>query len=62
MVLLLLLLLLCWPEVHLSKNLEVVGATLQPYMLEASRVAGDLPVGEFTYHVRPSFWKNYGNT
>lgn len=38
-------------EVHLSKNLEVVGATLQPYMLEASRVAGDLPVGEFTYHV-----------
>lgn len=38
-------------EVQLSHNLEVVGATLQPYMLEASRVAGDLPVGERTYHI-----------
>lgn len=38
-------------EVQLSPALEVVGATLQPYMLEASRVAGDLPEGERTYHV-----------
>lgn len=38
-------------EVHLSTEYEVVGATLTPYMLEASRVAGDLPLGERTYHV-----------
>mmetsp|Transcript_101227 Transcript_101227/g.179801 ORF Transcript_101227/g.179801 Transcript_101227/m.179801 type:complete len:1288 (-) Transcript_101227:141-4004(-) len=38
-------------EVHLAADGEVVGATLQPYMLEASRVAGDLPQGERTYHV-----------
>merc|ERR1719399_977856 len=38
-------------EVHLSKESEVVGATLQPYMLEASRVAGAMPQGERTYHV-----------
>jgi len=38
-------------EVHLSTEYEVVGATLTPYMLEASRVAGDLPQGERTYHV-----------
>lgn len=38
-------------EVHLSATSEVVGATLQPYMLEASRVAGELPEGERTYHV-----------
>mmetsp|Transcript_100673 Transcript_100673/g.259962 ORF Transcript_100673/g.259962 Transcript_100673/m.259962 type:complete len:1419 (-) Transcript_100673:242-4498(-) len=38
-------------EVHLSAESEVVGATLQPYMLEASRVSGDLPQGERTYHV-----------
>jgi len=35
-------------EVHLSAQGEVLGATLQPYMLEASRVAGDLPPGERT--------------
>ena len=33
-------------EVHLSGESEVVGATLTPYMLEASRVAGELPEGE----------------
>lgn len=38
-------------EVHLANDSEVIGATLQPYMLEASRVAGDLPAGERTYHV-----------
>jgi len=38
-------------EVHLSADGEVVGATLRPYMLEASRVAGNLPSGERTYHV-----------
>jgi len=38
-------------EVYLSPDNEVLGATLQPYMLEASRVAGDLPQGERTYHV-----------
>lgn len=38
-------------EVHLTQDLQVVGATLQPYMLEASRVAGNLPQGERTYHV-----------
>ncbi|CAE8741661.1 unnamed protein product, partial [Polarella glacialis] len=38
-------------EVHMSADSEVVGATLQPYMLEASRVAGDLPDGERTYHI-----------
>lgn len=39
-------------EVYLSEpNNEVCGATLQPYMLEASRVAGVLPPGERTYHV-----------
>lgn len=38
-------------EVHLSAESEVIGATLQPYMLEASRVAGNLVTGERTYHV-----------
>lgn len=38
-------------EVHLSANCEVVGATLRPYMLEASRVVGSLAPGERTYHV-----------
>lgn len=38
-------------EVHLAKTAEVVGATLRPYMLEASRVSGDLPRGERTYHI-----------
>lgn len=38
-------------EVHLAASGEVVGATLQPYMLEASRVSGDLPQGERTYHI-----------
>jgi len=38
-------------EVYLSNDCEVVGAALQPYMLEASRVSGDLPQGERTYHV-----------
>lgn len=38
-------------EVHLSADNEVVGATLTPYMLEASRVSGDLPTGERTYHI-----------
>lgn len=38
-------------EVHLSAENEVVGATLTPYMLEASRVSGDLPTGERTYHI-----------
>jgi myosin heavy subunit len=38
-------------EVHLSAEGAVLGATLQPYMLEASRVAGDLPQGERAYHV-----------
>eukprot|EP00933_Yihiella_yeosuensis_P051032 TRINITY_DN48861_c0_g1_i1.p1 TRINITY_DN48861_c0_g1~~TRINITY_DN48861_c0_g1_i1.p1 ORF type:complete len:1377 (+),score=302.16 TRINITY_DN48861_c0_g1_i1:47-4177(+) len=38
-------------EVHVSAESEVVGATLTPYMLEASRVSGDLPTGERTYHV-----------
>jgi myosin-5 len=38
-------------EVHLAPDFQVVGATLQPYMLEASRVSGDLPQGERTYHV-----------
>eukprot|EP00971_Amphidinium_carterae_P291026 5779221-Amphidinium_carterae.1 len=32
-------------EVHMSADLEVVGASLTPYMLEASRVAGALPEG-----------------
>mmetsp|Transcript_13867 Transcript_13867/g.25492 ORF Transcript_13867/g.25492 Transcript_13867/m.25492 type:complete len:1236 (+) Transcript_13867:41-3748(+) len=38
-------------EVHMSADLQVIGASLQPYMLEASRVAGALPEGEDTYHV-----------
>ncbi|CAJ1341138.1 unnamed protein product, partial [Effrenium voratum] len=38
-------------EVHLTLDGAVLGATLQPYMLEASRVSGDLPPGERTYHV-----------
>lgn len=38
-------------EVHLARSGEVLGATLRPYMLEASRVSGDLPAGERTYHV-----------
>merc|ERR1740129_1212299 len=38
-------------DVHFSAANQVVGATLQPYMLEASRVAGKLPEGERTYHI-----------
>lgn len=38
-------------EVYLSPQEEVLGATLQPYMLEASRVSGELAKGECTYHV-----------
>jgi len=38
-------------EVHLADGGEVAGATLQPYMLEASRVVGERPHGERTYHV-----------
>merc|ERR1740129_2470269 len=38
-------------DVHFSAANQVVGATLQPYMLEASRVAGKLPDGERTYHI-----------
>lgn len=38
-------------EVFLSSDCRVVGATLRPYMLETSRVAGHLPEGERTYHV-----------
>ena len=38
-------------EVHISSSREILGATLQPYMLESSRVAGSLPKFERTYHV-----------
>lgn len=38
-------------EVYFSGEKEVIGATLHPYMLESSRVAGVLPEGERTYHV-----------
>eukprot|EP00929_Paragymnodinium_shiwhaense_P096392 TRINITY_DN5796_c0_g1_i2.p1 TRINITY_DN5796_c0_g1~~TRINITY_DN5796_c0_g1_i2.p1 ORF type:complete len:1442 (-),score=353.43 TRINITY_DN5796_c0_g1_i2:80-4405(-) len=38
-------------EVYLNAQNEVLGATLQPYMLEASRVSGSLPTGEHTYHI-----------
>jgi len=38
-------------EVHISRVGELTGATLRPYMLEASRVAGDLPQAERTYHI-----------
>eukprot|EP00427_Karlodinium_veneficum_P062454 CAMPEP_0169338818 /NCGR_PEP_ID=MMETSP1017-20121227/18121_1 /TAXON_ID=342587 /ORGANISM="Karlodinium micrum, Strain CCMP2283" /LENGTH=1049 /DNA_ID=CAMNT_0009434383 /DNA_START=28 /DNA_END=3177 /DNA_ORIENTATION=- len=38
-------------EVHLSRNGHIAGATLQPYMLEASRVTGQLPKAERTYHI-----------
>lgn len=38
-------------EVHISRTGRVVGGTLKPYMLEASRVSGTLPEAEGTYHV-----------
>jgi len=38
-------------EVHLSAAGSIVGATVRPYMLETSRVAGGLVQGEKTYHI-----------
>lgn len=38
-------------EVHISPQGGIAGASLQPYMLEASRVTGILPKAERTYHV-----------
>lgn len=38
-------------EVHISCKGHIAGATLQPYMLEASRVTGHLPKAERTYHI-----------
>mmetsp|Transcript_116217 Transcript_116217/g.205819 ORF Transcript_116217/g.205819 Transcript_116217/m.205819 type:complete len:1162 (-) Transcript_116217:214-3699(-) len=38
-------------EVHMSPQGSIAGASLQPYMLEASRVTGSLPKAERTYHV-----------
>lgn len=38
-------------EVHISAEGKLLGATLRPYMLEASRVSGRLHSAEQTYHV-----------